>query len=73
MRRMVSSGESSLVLPALRRKSSRAASASVKPPQASGLRVWTIVSLPRSLRGMLAALVATSPLRAVWVVNPRRL
>ena len=51
VRRAVSPGESSLVLPARRRKSSSAASVSRRPVQASGLLVWMIVSLPRSFLG----------------------
>ena len=72
VRRMVSSGESSLVLPARRRKSSSAASLSERPAHASGLRVWIMVSLPTSFRGRLRALVATPFLLAACVVNPRR-
>jgi hypothetical protein len=73
VRLTVSSGESSLDLPARRRKSSNAASLSERPAHASGLRVWITVSLPTSFRGRLRALVETSFCLAVWVVNPRRL
>jgi hypothetical protein len=73
VRRMVSAGDSSLVLPARRKKSSNAASLSERLAHASGLRVWMTASLPTSFRGRLSALVATSFCFAVCVEKPRRL
>jgi hypothetical protein len=55
VRLMVFSGDSSLVLPTRRKKSSNAASLPERLAHASGLRVWMRVSLPRSFRGRLSS------------------
>lgn len=72
VRRIVSSGEGSLVLPERRRKSSNATPFAERAIHASGLHIWMTVSLPTSFRGRLRALVETSLRLAVCVVNPRR-
>ena len=72
-RRIVSSGDNSLVSPLRLRKSNNAASVSERTGHASGRRAWTMVSRPMSLRGRLSELVATSRCPGFCVVKRRRL